>query len=188
VSREEGQCVLEVGGLGFLLKITTYSCAEEIGGEVKIYTRSFVQADGEQTFYGFEEPREREVFDLLREIKGIGPRTSMRILSRVRWDELCELVRTKSSDVLRSRSGLGRKTVDRIVLELKPRLENVTLEGRAGINQKVWTETRQVLEKLGYSTAEIERTMRGILEDEPSVYGKTEELVKKALMIMGEKH
>ncbi len=187
VRREEGECVIDVDGLGFLLKITPYSSIAVGDEKAKLYIRSILQADGEQAFYGFEDPRERDIFDALRGIKGIGPRTSLRILSRVKWDELCELIQTESADILSTRSGLGKKTVSRIMLELKPHLQNVTLDERKGINQKVWIETRQVLEKLGYSTSEIERTMRNILEKEQISYTDTETFVKKALMVMGEK-
>lgn len=184
ISKSEAECVLEVNGAGYLLNVTPFLSHHEGDRDVLLYIRTFIRDDGEHTLYGFEERPEREIFDFLRGIKGIGPRTAIRILSRVRWNELCGLVKDENIDLLAVRSRLGEKTLKRIIVELKPRLEKLFWDGPLQDNATVWQETRRALMQLGFSSGEIDRVLRELVRSSHSATD-TESMVKEALVMMG---
>ncbi len=129
--------VVEVNNLGFRLKITPFVLPGNVGEERRFLLRTFMKENGEFIFYGFDDEKERLVFDQLREIRGVNHRTAFKILSRVKWEELVNLILNEEISILESRTNLSSKTIRRLVLELKPRfLKNGwKVEGR-GFSEK----------------------------------------------------
>ena len=121
---EAGTAVVDCGGVGYKLTtslITSQLLSDKIGQKVKIYTHLAVREDGIELF-GFESNEERECFNKLITVSGVGPKAAMSILSIMTPDNFALSVCTEDIKAISKASGIGSKTAARIVLELKDKL------------------------------------------------------------------
>lgn len=186
------EAVVEVGGVGMRCRISLATFAElpEVGSPVHLVTQMVVRDDGID-LYGFFSEAERILFGLLKGVSGVGPRMAQGILSGLSVEEFAQALATENLAVLTSIRGVGRKTAERLVLELKeklPRLEEVTgrpipreLEPEEEVPP--WEEEAVLaLRSLGYGASDAEAAVRralAALEGEPTV----ESVVKRALTL-----
>ncbi len=122
-----GIVVLDNNGIGFEIYVSTF-CAEtigEIGEEVTLYTYLHVRED-EMTLYGFKDKFEREVFLKLILVNGVGPKMAINILSGVSAQDLSFAIATQNAGILKGIKGVGAKIRDRILLELKEKIDALT--------------------------------------------------------------
>jgi len=167
--------VLDVGGVGYRLFVSksTLSHLPSTGGTVRLRARMVVRED-EVSLFGFLEEREEEVFSLLTQVSGVGPRLALTVLSSLNPETFQAAVFSGDSDRLRLVPGIGKKLAERIVLELKDRVEEPVLAmGRPD---------RQALEallNLGVHEAEARRALEGLK-------GRPEEIVREALRRLGD--
>lgn len=126
VRREPAQVVVEVNGVGYrvFIPLSTYYRLAEEGAEVLLHVATHLREDAFH-LYGFLTEHERELFDLLRGVSGIGPRLAVNILSGITAEELIPAI--ARGDLLRLSAvpGVGRKTAERIVLELKEKIRSL---------------------------------------------------------------
>lgn len=122
--------ILETQGIGFEIHIpvSTFSALPEIGQQVKVLTHFAVREDL-QALYGFYTEEEREIFRLLISISGIGPKSAMTVLSGISIGDLKRAIINGNLAVLTSIPGIGRKTAERLVIELREKI--VVEEGRS---------------------------------------------------------
>jgi len=115
--------VVDVGGVGYevFIPLSTYESLPDDGEPVSILTRLVVREDSQQ-LYGFANAEEREVFDLLQSVSGIGPRMALTVLSGMRVEDFGRAVRERNELALTAISGIGKKMAARIVLELAERV------------------------------------------------------------------
>lgn len=186
------EAVVEVGGVGMRCRISlaTFAALPEVGSPVHLVTQMVVRDDGID-LYGFFSEAERILFGLLKGVSGVGPRMAQGILSGLSVEEFAQALATENLAVLTSIRGVGRKTAERLVLELKeklPRLEEVTgrpipreLEPEEEVPP--WEEEAVLaLRSLGYGASDAEAAVRralAALEGEPTV----ESVVKRALTL-----
>lgn len=186
------EAVIEVGGVGMRCRISlaTFAALPEVGSPVHLVTQMVVRDDG-MDLYGFFSEAERILFGLLKGVSGVGPRMAQGILSGLSVEEFAQALATENLAVLTSIRGVGRKTAERLVLELKeklPRLEEVTgrpipreLEPEEEVPP--WEEEAVLaLRSLGYGASDAEAAVRralAALEGEPTV----ESVVKRALTL-----
>src|SRR4051795_4818930 len=122
VSRSPNGVVLDVGGVGYLVNPTASALrAAEPGGEVALETYLHVREDVLQLF-GFAEAAERELFELLLSVQGVGPKVALAIVSGSSPDELRRAIALEDTARFQAIPGIGKKTAERVVLELKERL------------------------------------------------------------------
>lgn len=124
VINEAGTCVVDCGGVGYKLTtslITSELLRDKLGEKVKVYTHLAVREDGIELF-GFESNEERECFNKLITVSGVGPKAAMSILSIMTPDNFALSVCTEDIKAISKASGIGSKTAARIVLELKDKL------------------------------------------------------------------
>jgi len=122
--------LLEVGGVGYSVRIplsTFYALSAEAGAEATLHVHTHVREDALQLF-GFATLQEREAFELLIGISGVGPRLALAILSGIGVDELGQAVAQQDRARLQGIPGVGKKTAERVLLELRDKLRG---EGRA---------------------------------------------------------
>ena len=176
--------VVEAGGVGYYLSISlqTYS---QIGdaSQVKLYTHYVVREDA-QLLYGFFTRAEREVFRLLIGVSGVGGNTARMILSSFTAEEVRSLVATGKAGVLKSVKGLGIKTAQKIIVELRDKIGSVGGDLPAGVGigaatDSVYQEALSALMMLGFVRTASEKALQGILRDHPGV--AVEELIRLAL-------
>ena len=164
------EAIVEVGGVGLQCRISlaTYTVLPAVGDSVHLVTQLIVRDDG-MDLYGFISEAERILFGLLRGVSGVGPRMAQGILSGLSVEEFAQALATENLAALTSIRGVGRKTAERLVLELKeklPRLEEVTgvpvpSDRKPHGEEPSWEEEAVLaLRSLGYGTADAVATSR----------------------------
>lgn len=149
--------MLDVGGVGYLVQATPRALARAAaGGEVVLDTYLYVREDALQ-LYGFADAEERELFAQLLSVSGVGPKVALAILSASSPQELRQAIARGDTARFQAIPGIGRKTAQRVVLELKGALE-------AGETTAVDPDqvAREALVELGFSPAEADRALAGV--------------------------
>jgi len=182
----EEEWVLECNNFGFRLKLTPFVSPGNVGEERCFFLRTFMKENGEFTLYGFDDEEERSVFDQLQEVRGIGHRTAFKILSRVRWEELIELVLSQEISILEAKTNLSSKTVKKLVLELRPRFVRAGWQMTGEHPPRgVVEEVREVLSHLGYRPAEIEGVIGSLWSELGGGEADVETWIREALVRLG---
>jgi Holliday junction DNA helicase RuvA len=181
----DGGLVLDVGGVGYELRAplgTLGRIAASEGGAVHLFTHLHVREDV-LDLYGFSSELERRVFRLLLDVPNIGPKTALGVLSALPPDELAAAVAAKDVGRLTRIDGVGKKTAERLVLELRERLPKVSVEHAAApVRAASGDESRLIgaLTNMGYREADAARAVRTLGDR----VGKESlgELLKEALL------
>jgi holliday junction DNA helicase RuvA len=177
VGRTGDGLVLDVNGVGYLLAATPGAVrAAEGGGEVVVETYLHVREDALQLF-GFADPSERQLFLHLLSVNGVGPKLALAIVSGSPAADLRRAIVLEDSARFQAIPGVGKKTAERIVLELKEKLgaeDPVPISAAAGTSSH--STARDALVELGYSVVEAEQALAAIDPDLPA-----EERVRLAL-------
>ena len=178
LERRAGQVVLDVGGVGYLLQTTSSAARMSVPGEeVTLVTHLNVREDA-LTLYGFAESAERAMFELLLGVSGVGPKAALAIVSGFAPDQIRRAVATSDHALFTSIPGIGRRTAERVVVDLKDKvgameIAAVPADGAGGDDHAA---ARDALVGLGMSVAEAEAALREVDEDAP-----IEERVRLAL-------
>jgi Holliday junction DNA helicase RuvA len=174
---DEGAMVVETGGIGFRLEVpaSVLNAAPQIGKNVFLYTRLIVREDS-LNLYGFISSEQRELFDTLIKISGIGPQLGLAILSHISPEILHSAVANNQPEALTIVPGIGLKTAEKIIFFLKDRLEISLEELKPALERD--NEVSAVLTSLGYSMVEIQSALKSIPKDAPDT---VEDRVRLAL-------
>jgi Holliday junction DNA helicase RuvA len=129
LEKRPNQVILDVGGVGYLVAVplSTFAALGELHGEVTLLIHTHVREDA-LALYGFLSAREKHFFELLLGASGVGPSLALKILSGMNVEELVPAIRTGDLVRLTKIPGVGRKTAERIIVELKDRLEAIAKE------------------------------------------------------------
>lgn len=176
--------VVEAGGVGYFLNISIQTFSR-IGSqtEVKLYTHFVVREDA-QILYGFYDRAERDIFRLLIGVSGVGGNTARMILSSFTSEEVCRVVSTGQAELLKTVKGLGLKTAQKIIVELRDKIGGVVSDAavstwRNDAADETFAEAVSALTMLGFARQAAEKVLRGICKESPGV--SVEELVRIAL-------
>lgn len=179
----EGKVVVETGGLGIEISVPT-SVMEQlprIGEEVKIYTYFRVTEDS-MSLYGFNSRRDLEMFEKLIGVNGIGPKGALAILSTITPDELRMAIMTGDDKLISQAPGIGAKTAQRVIIDLKDKVSAEDVIGiapsntGAAMNADV-IEVIEALVSLGYGRTEAMRMVRSLDTENMNA----EQMLKEAL-------
>ena len=175
--------VVNAGGIGYEIFITlgAYERLPETGGRCRILTYDCVREDS-RTLYGFISEAERGMFLLLITVTGIGPRLAMNALGAMQPADIQSAVLRGDTKALSSINGIGRRTAERMVLELKDRvagLDTGRKPGEPAIN-RLARDAIMALVSLGYKQAEAHERIIRLLRDEPGL-DTVEDIVRRAL-------
>ena len=178
--------VVECGGVGYAVNISlnTYSAIQ--GKSVcKLYVYEAIREDAHLLF-GFSGKQERELFLLLISVSGIGGNTARTILSSLSPAELIHIISTENASLLKSVKGIGLKTAQRIIVELKDKIQGSaatgaqdTLPGLASPVSLVQEEAMAALTALGFAPAPSQKVVLSILKQQPDA--TVEAVIKQAL-------
>ncbi len=180
------QLVLDVQGVGYELNVplSTSQNVPEVGGHIKLLTYQHVREDSLQLF-GFCTAREKWMFAQLISVSGIGPKLAIAVLSGCSIDDLARAIIDGDVTRLSHLPGIGRKTAQRLNLELREKLQKGIGLGEAdvapgqGDASGKFEEAILALVSLGYGRAEAERSVSKVLSDDPDL--SLDELIRKAL-------
>lgn len=166
VSIEREAIVLDVGGIGFSVSVPSGTRASlgRVGEEVRLFTAMVVRDDS-MDLYGFESTEEREFFHMLCEVKGIGPRTALSILSSLSPERLSMAISAGDIAMLATAPGVGKRTAERLAVELRGKVGQF-LSGESAMtgtpvdtDQTATGDAISALTSLGYSPLEAERAV-----------------------------
>lgn len=175
--------LIEVAGVGYLVSVTERTLAElEPGSESFLYIHHHVTETAE-TLFGFRAKDERITFQTLIKTNGVGPSTAMAVLATHPPTSLVDIVANNDVAALTLVSGIGKKTAERMMVELRDRLSLPMLDtGDAASTGSAVAEVREALAGLGYGTDEIRDVLRDLPSDAPSAT-----LLRDALKSLGAK-
>lgn len=131
---EEGRIVVDVGGVGYevLVPASLLPRLPDLGAPVNVLIRQVFREDG-VTLYGFAEPFERRLFDLLTEVKGCGPKTSLAVLGELGAEATATALATQDAKSLCRASGVGPRLAERMILELREKVQQEALGRKLGL-------------------------------------------------------
>jgi Holliday junction DNA helicase RuvA len=170
--------VLDVGGVGYELVVPSslLSALAAVGGRARVHTRMVVREDS-MTLYGFPSPDERELFDLLTGVTGVGPKVALAFLSVLRPAVLTRAIANGDAAALTVVPGVGKKVAQRVVLDLAEKLG-----GDAELpSEGPMADVREALLSLGLNAAEAGEAMRGIEADGR----EADDILREALQKVG---
>ncbi|MEN8233895.1 MAG: Holliday junction branch migration protein RuvA [Actinomycetota bacterium] len=171
--------VIDVAGVGYEVAVTGRTLTEigSVGSPVVIFTHLHVRED-QLALFGFMTSDDRDLFRLLLGVSGVGPKVALAILSTMTADDLRRVVATDDTAALTAVPGIGKRSAQKLMLELRPKLEvpegDLQPSGALG-------EVRMALDGLGYQADEIGAALRDLQADLP-----IEELLKRALQKLGQ--
>lgn len=179
VSKSENAVVVENNSVGYEIFVsqTTLSSLPQVGAVAKIYTFLNVRED-ELSLFGFSTLEEKDMFLKLTSVSGIGPKVALSILSGIRLSDLAVAIKTEDTKLLSSIKGLGKKTAERIVLELKDKISIVGFseENVPMLNESAIDEATEALIALGVNKNDAYRLAReNAMEDD-----KAEDIITRA--------
>lgn len=174
--------VIECNGVGYFVKVSlnTFSTLPD-SGKILIHTQLQVREDA-HSLYGFSKKQEREMFNHLISVSGIGANTAILMLSAMTADEIASAIVNDQVDSIKSIKGIGLKTAQRVIVDLKTKMEKVEFssENIFSSNNTNKFEALTALSALGFDKKKAELAINKVVTDEQSV----EELIKQALRIL----
>ena len=176
--------VIDCGGVGYYVNISlnTYTAIQNLR-EAKLFVYEAIREDA-YTLFGFRDKQEREMFELLISVSGVGPNTARMILSSLTVDDLMSVIASGNSGMLKSVKGIGAKTAQRIIVDLKDKVRGVG-DAAAVAEQgsgEAYDEAVAALIMLGFTRAAVQKTVGKLLREQPTL--KVEEIIKMALKLL----
>jgi Holliday junction DNA helicase RuvA len=184
----DGAAIIECSGVGYLVTLSTHSLAKlAVGNEAFVDVHTHVRED-QIALFGFADAFEKDVFTLLVSVSGVGPKMAMNVLSGMPADALVQAIATENLAVLTKIPGVGKKTAERLLLELKSAVKTLGAAPLAASDQPalprtlagVHAELVSALTNLGYKAVQVEPVAEKVLKEHAGA--SFEQLVREALL------
>jgi Holliday junction DNA helicase RuvA len=183
IEKQPPRLVIDVAGVGYEVEapLGVFTQLPEIGNQVVLRTHLQITQDN-QTLYGFASETERTLFRQLLKISGIGAKLALTILSGASGDDLARFVSDSDTAALVRLPGIGKKTAERIIIELRDKLDlfpgtGTNLPGGVAIGGSAASEASTALRSLGYKPMEVTRMIRDVAKPDMDA----EEIIRQAL-------
>ena len=180
--------VIDCNGVGYYLNITLNTYTAVLNKETaKLYVYEAIREDA-YVLYGFATKDERQFFLQLISVSGVGGNTARMILSAFSPAELASIIATDNDKMLSTVKGLGKKTSQKIIVELKDKVDNILIDttgtstSTAPINTEVYDEATNALKLLGFNAGSVVKVVKQILQDTPDA--SVETVIKQALKLL----
>ncbi len=179
LSLSAGLAVLDVGGVGFAVHVPA-NVSLSVGQRATLFTHLHVR-ENELTLYGFPDPDQRELFELLLGVSGVGPKAALSVMSTLSPETLRRAILNKQPAVLARAPGVGKKTGEAIVLHLKDKLKRMDVGGVELAEDD--TDVIAALTSLGFSVVEAQRALQQLPRDASL---SLDEKIRRALVMLGQ--
>lgn len=192
LEKDANLVIIDVGGVGYEVSIplSTFYELGEIGADVTLRVQTIVREDAFQLF-GFKTLREKELFLLLISVSGIGPKSAITALSGMSADEIISAIRQNNLARLNSIPGVGKKTAERIVIELRDKItklsviagEEMKSEGLSvSSGNAVMDDAISALTNLGYNNAAAEKALKQAMQEGTEL--SVQKLLRRSLQLL----
>jgi Holliday junction DNA helicase RuvA len=191
IEKQPPYLLLDVNGVGYEVQapMTTFYRLPSLGAEVILHTHLSITENLHQLF-GFIDQRDRSLFRTLIKVNGVGPKLAIAILSGMEADDIARCVRDDDTAALTKVPGIGKKTAERLVIELRDRLKTWSLPQPATANETlplsvandVYAEAESALISLGYKPVDASKMIALAARQQPDA--RSEELIRLALRSM----
>lgn len=179
ISSKPTQILLDVNGVGYEIRISI-NTFERISGKEKVSLHIYTNVKEDSiSLFGFYSEAEKEMFELLISISGVGPKSALSLLSGISTDDLKQAIVTSNVERMIAVPGIGRKTAERLILELKNKVRDIKEEGLTQTKPSLQKEAVSALTTLGYNLVSSEKAVNKILTQLPEC--SLEELIKSSL-------
>jgi len=186
-SKSPNQAIVECGGVGYdvTISVATFSALPSEGSEASLYIFTNVRED-QIALFGFAETQEKRLFEKLLTISGIGPKLAITVLSGIAADRLVTAIRNQDHATLTRIPGIGKKTAERVVLELKDKLDDMaTAPSAAGMHHgAAGDDALSALVNLGYARPAAQKAIETAIEKNPDTANDFETLFRAAMAAM----
>ena len=185
IDKRPNLVLLDVGGVGYqvIIPLSTFTSLGAMHTETTLLIHTHVRED-QLALYGFFTAREKQCFELLISASGVGPSLALKILSGMSLDELVPAIRKGDLAQLVRIPGVGRKTAERMVVELRDKLAAVDVPeaGKPGTRSQLESDVSSALENLGYDERAVEKAIEG---SRATVGNDFETLLRASLQVLG---
>lgn len=179
IEKQESVLTIDVQGVGYGVLVSGHTSASAVvGEEIGLYVYTHVR-EQEITLYGFLKENEREMFELLISVSGIGPKAGLSILTVADVSALSAAIMNKETSILTNVSGIGKKTAEKVVIELQNRVDHFSLEDASVATRN--SSAMDALKSMGYSVGEARSALDHVDKDVTDV----SERIKLALKSLG---
>lgn len=191
VDKKPPDILLEVNGITYEIQVplSTLYQLPEVGKQLVLHTHFVVREDA-QLLYGFYDAKDKAMFRALIKVNGVGPKMALAILSGMAADELVRTIRSNDISALTKVPGVGKKTAERLIIEMRDRLDEWTTSGSAAMPRSgtestsaMTRDAETALVGLGYKPQQAARAIAQVLKDNPDI-ADSEGLIRRALKSM----
>lgn len=186
------EAVVDVHGVGYLIFIpmSTFDKLPQPGEEVVLFTIMHVREDA-MSLFGFASQQEKQLFEVLVSVNGVGPRLALSILSSMPVSAFCSAIANSDLNVIKRISGIGKRTAERLIVELRDKVgklaPEVAMTGDSEVPQEVQiaaADAVAALEQLGFKRESIQKTVNKLIDKLDEKECSTENLIRKALQAL----
>tara|TARA_Y100000766_G_scaffold62883_1_gene52213 strand:+ start:17027 stop:17608 length:582 start_codon:yes stop_codon:yes gene_type:complete len=176
--------IIDCNGVGYLLRISLQTFSKLADDEQCMLFSHLAIKEDSHTLYGFFDKNERDLFRQLISVSGVGPNTAQMILSSLTPQEIQQAILTENVILLKGVKGIGGKTAQRIILDLKDKIAKIGITTNSSTNSynTIREEALSALAMLGFSKSSMEKFVDNVLQNDSNV--EIEELVKRVLKKM----
>jgi Holliday junction DNA helicase RuvA len=185
LSKSPSRAIVECAGVGYdaTISVATFASLPPEGAEARLHIYTHVRED-QIALFGFAEPQEKRLFEKLLTISGIGPKLAITVLSGIDADRLVAAIRAADHPTLTRIPGIGKKTAERVVLELKDKLDDMAATPTAAAATHfgpAGDDALSALVNLGYTRPAAQRAIEAVLTKDPSIAQGFEALFRAAM-------
>ena len=188
IERRPNQVIVDVSGVGYLVQIplSTFSSLGALHSEVTLLTHTHLRED-QLTLFGFLTAKEKDCFGLLISVSGVGPSLALKVLSGIRVEELIPAIRNSDHAQLVRIPGIGRKTAERIVVELREKVAALEPSGagKPATHSPLEADVASALVNLGYDVRAVERVLEQLRQAPPGNPPDFNAMLRAALQQLG---
>ena len=186
------QCIVDVHGVGYqvFIPMSTFDKLPRESGEVSLFICTQVREDA-ISLYGFSTMEEKQLFEILIGTTGVGPKLALSILSSMAVESFSSAIINSDLDVIKRISGIGKKTAERLIVELKDKLAKVmpsiTASGSVLVSDEkalAMEDAIAALEQLGFKRETVRKALEKIVNSIPSEEATSENFIRKALQAL----
>lgn len=185
IEKSPNRTIVECGGVGYeaAISVATFTALPAEGAEARLYIHTHVRED-QIALFGFAEPEEKRLFEKLLTISGIGPKLAITVLSGIDAGRLVGAIRGGDHATLTRIPGIGKKTAERVVLELKDKLDDMAAAPQTGgavSHGAAADDVLSAMANLGYPRPAAEKAVEAVLEKQPQLKEEFEGLFRAAM-------